>query len=74
MRSAFMEAFSTRFRVKDLGPMSQGLGAKVEQDLIAGIVAFSQERKIMDAARRFTLHVDNAWADIPVPTASVKKL
>jgi len=74
MRSAFMEAFSKRFRVKDLGPMSQGLGAKVIQDLIAGTVAFSQERQIMDAARRFNLHVDNTWADIPVPTASVKKL
>ena len=54
--------------------MSQGLGAKVEQDLIAGTVSLSQERQIMDAARRFNLHVDNAWADIPVPTASVKKL
>ena len=46
----------------------------MEQDLIAGTVAFSQERQIMDAARRFNLHVDNTWADILVPTASVKKL
>ena len=39
----------------------------MRQDLAAGTVSFCQERYILDAARRFDLHVDNAWADIPVP-------
>ena len=72
MRASFMAAFSVRFRVKDLGLLRQGLGADIQQDLVAGTVSFSLERYIGDAARRFDLHVDNQWADIPVPLAQAR--
>jgi len=72
MRAAFMAAFMSRFRVKDLGPLTQGLGMDISQDLERREVSFSQERYIRDAARRFRVHVDNAWADIPVPVALAK--
>jgi len=72
MRAAFMAAFTVRFRVKDLGLLTQGLGMDISQDLSERTVSFSQERYIRDAARRFHMHVDNAWADIPVPVALAK--
>ena len=72
MRRVFMEAFKQRFRVKDLGLLRQGLGMDIQQDLEMGTVSFSQSRYIRDAARRFDVHADNAWADIPVPVALAK--
>ena len=73
MRAAFMADFAERFRVKDLGLLRQGLGADIQQDLDAGTVAFGLERYLGDVARRFDLHVDNSWADIPVPVALAKE-
>jgi hypothetical protein len=69
MRGDFMAAFTKRFRVKDLGLLSQALGASVVQDLRAGTVMLSLEKYITDLARRYDL-VDNVqWADIPIPVA-----
>jgi hypothetical protein len=73
MRAAFMAAASTRFRLKDLGAMSSALGAAVNQDLVAGTVTLSLERYIGDTARRFDLHADNHWADIPAPLHQVQE-
>ena len=72
MRAAFMAAFMSRFRVKDLGQLTQGLGMDIVQDLEARTVSVSQERYILDATRRFDVHVENAWADIPVPAPLAK--
>ena len=35
---------------------------------LPGTVSFSQQRYILDRARQYSLHADNSWADIPVPT------
>ena len=70
----FMAAFAARFRVKDLGLLRQGLGADIQQDVEAGTVSFGLERYIGDASRRFDVHVDNAWADIPVPAALAREV
>ena len=69
MREKFMKAFSTRFRVKDLGLLTQGLGSSIEQDLTAGTVKLSLGTYIGDVARKFDLDEDVSWADIPVPVA-----
>ena len=47
MRGVFMKAFSTRFRVKDLGLLTQGLGSSIEQDLKAGTVKLSLSTSAM---------------------------
>ena len=73
MRADFMEQFSARFRVKDLGLLRQGLGADIAQDLEAGTVSMSLARYLTDVSTRFDLHVDNAWADIPVPVALARE-
>ena len=73
MRQEFMTAAQGRFRLKDLGPLRQALGASVAQDPAEGTVSDSLERYILDAARRFGLHVDNSWADIPVPATLVRE-
>lgn len=72
LRSSFMAAFSARFRVKDLGPLSQALGASVHQSLSEGWVSFSLVKYISDLARRFDLFDNVAWADIPVPVQLAK--
>ena len=72
MRSEFMAAAADRFRLKDLGPLRQALGASVYQDLPNNSVTCNLERYILDATRRFGLHVDNSWADIPAPAALVR--
>ena len=71
-RGRFMAAFQKRFRVKDLGLMRQALGASVDQSLDKGTVSLSLESYISDVARRYSLHVDMSWADIPVPVAQAK--
>ena len=68
-----MTAFKERFRVKDLGPLKQALGASVCQSLSEGYVSFSLEKYISDLARRFDLYVNVQWADIPVPVAMAKE-
>lgn len=73
LRGRFMTAFAARFRVKDLGPLQQALGARVQQSLREGWVSFSLEKYITDLARRFDLYDNVAWADIPVPTALAKE-
>ena len=72
LRHSFMTAFKERFRVKDLGPLTQALGASVAQSLSEGWVSFSLEKYISDLARRFELLENVAWADIPVPVAMAK--
>ena len=72
IRKVFMEAFKARFRVKDLGRLCQALGASVSQSLSEGWVSFSLEKYIGDLARRFELHENVAWADIPVPVQLAK--
>ena len=67
MRGDFMRAFMKRFRVKDLGPLTQALGAQVVQDHAAGTISLSLEKYISDLARRYDLFENVAWADIPVP-------
>ena len=73
LRGAFMAAFKARFRVKDLGALTAGLGMDIKQDLANGTVSFSQQRYILDRARQYSLHADNSWADIPVPTQLAKE-
>ena len=73
LRNAFMTAFKTRFRVKDLGNLTQALGATVSQSIDEGWVSFSLEKYISDLARRFDLYENVAWADIPVPVAMAKE-
>ena len=68
-----MRAFKARFRVKDLGPLRQGLGASIMQSVSEGWVSFSLEKYISDLARRFDLHENVAWADIPLPVAAAKE-
>ena len=72
-RGRFMEAFQKRFRVKDLGLLRQALGASVTQSMKLGTVSLSLESYISDVARRFDLHEDVSWADIPVPIALAKE-
>lgn len=72
LRGRFMAAFSARFRVKDLGPLRQALGASVSQSVADGWVSFSLEKYIADLARRMHLLDNVAWADIPLPVAMVK--
>jgi hypothetical protein len=69
MRADFMAAFQKRFRVKDLGPLRQALGASVSQDSVLGTICLSLEKYITDLARRYNLLDNVAWADIPVPVA-----
>jgi hypothetical protein len=73
LRDAFMKAFSARFRVKDLGRLQQALGAAVSQSLSDGWVSFNLTKYISDLARRFDLHDNVAWADIPVPLQLAKE-
>jgi hypothetical protein len=73
LRAAFMKAFSARFRVKDLGRLQQALGAAVSQSLTEGWVSFNLTKYISDLARRFDLHDNVAWADIPVPLQLAKE-
>ena len=73
LRAAFMKAFAARFRVKDLGRLHQALGASVSQSLEQGWVSFNVSKYIADLARRFELHENVAWADIPVPLALAKE-
>ena len=73
LRGRFMEAFKERFRVKDLGPLRQALGASVAQSVPEGWVTFSLEKYISDLGRRFDLFDNVAWADIPVPVAMAKE-
>jgi hypothetical protein len=73
LRDAFMKAFSARFRVKDLGRLQQALGAAVSQSLSEGWVSFNLTKYISDLARRFDLHDNVAWADIPVPLQLAKE-
>jgi hypothetical protein len=73
LRSSFMAAFTARFRVKDLGPLSQALGASVSQSLSEGWVSFSLVKYISDLARRFDLFENVSWADIPVPVQLAKE-
>ena len=69
MRGDFMRAFMQWFHVKDLGLLTQALGASIEQDLSKGTVTLSLEKYIADLARRYNL-IDNVqWADIPIPVA-----
>jgi hypothetical protein len=72
-RAAFMKAFSARFRVKDLGRLTQALGASISQSIEQGWVSFNVSKYIADLARRFDLHENMAWADIPVPLALAKE-
>lgn len=72
LRARFMQEFSSRFRVKDLGPLRQALGASVSQSVAEGWVSFSLEKYITDLARRFHLLDNVAWADIPLPVALAK--
>ena len=65
LRANFMAAFKARFRVKDLGVLTQGLGAAIRQDLKAGTVSFDLAAYIGDVSRRFNLAHDVSWADIP---------
>ena len=51
---------------------SEGPGADIQQDLAERTVSLGLERYISDASRRFSLHVDDAWADIPVPLAQAR--
>ena len=74
IREWFMTSFKERFRVKDLGMMRQALGASVSQSVSEGWVSFSLEKYISDLARRFDLHENVAWADIPVPLAMAKEV
>ena len=60
MRGNFMKAFSARFRVKDLGTLTQGLGSSIEQDLQRGTVKLSLSTYIGDVARKFDLDEDVA--------------
>ena len=53
MRGEFMTAFSKRFRVKDLGPLTQGMGSSIVQDLKEGTVRLSLSTYIGDVARKF---------------------
>ena len=69
MRGDFMRAFQQRFRVKDLGLLTQALGASIQQDLSKGTVTLSLEKYIADLARRYDLADNVAWADIPIPVA-----
>jgi hypothetical protein len=73
LREAFIKAFSARFRVKDLGRLQQALGAAVSQSLAEGWVSFNLSKYISDLARKFDLHDNVAWADIPVPLALAKE-
>ena len=73
LRESFMTAFKERFRVKDLGPLRQALGASIAQSITGGWVSFSLEKYISDLARRFDLFENVAWADIPVPVAMAKE-
>ena len=73
LRSLFMGAFADRFRVKDLGPLQQALGASVSQSLSEGWVSFNLTKYISDLARRFDLIENVAWADIPVPVQLAKE-
>ena len=73
LRAAFMAAFAARFRVKDLGRLQQALGASVSQSLEQGWVSFNLSKYISDLARRFDLHDNVAWADIPVPLQLAKE-
>ena len=73
LRSAFMAAFSARFRVKDLGRLQQALGASVSQSIEQGWVSFNLTKYISDLARRFDLFDNVAWADIPVPLQLAKE-
>ena len=73
LRARFMKDFTARFRVKDLGPMHQALGASVAQSLKKGWVTLSLEKYISDLARRYDLFDNVAWADIPVPVALAKE-
>ena len=74
MRATFMAAFCIRFRVTDLGPMTQALGASVTQDVAGGTVSFGLERYIQGVARRFGLSaVNDAFADIPLPVKLAKE-
>ena len=73
LRNTFMTAFKERFRVKDLGPLKQALGASVCQSLSEGYVSFTLEKYISDLARRFDLYENVQWADIPVPVAMAKE-
>ena len=72
LRASFMTAFKARFRVKDLGRLCQALGASVSQSLSEGWVSFNLTKYIADLARRFDLHENVAWADIPVPVQLAK--
>ena len=73
LRAAFMKAFAARFRVKDLGRLQQALGASISQSIEQGWVSFNVSKYIADLARRFNLHDNVAWADIPVPVALAKE-
>ena len=73
LRATFMKAFALRFRVKDLGRLQQALGAAVSQSIEGGWVSFNVTKYIADLARRFDLHDNVAWADIPVPVALAKE-
>lgn len=73
LRAGFMGEFKARFRVKDLGRMHQALGASVAQSLEEGWVTLSLSKYIGDLARRFDLHDNVAWADIPVPAALARE-
>ena len=43
------------------------LGAAIVQNYAVGTVELCMESYVLDAGRRFDLHNDNSWADIPVP-------
>tara|TARA_B110000046_G_scaffold176712_1_gene202677 strand:- start:649 stop:2127 length:1479 start_codon:yes stop_codon:yes gene_type:complete len=73
LRARFMADFKARFRVKDLGPLQQALGASVKQSLSQGWVTLSLGKYISDLARRYDLFDNVAWADIPVPVALAKE-
>ena len=73
LRSLFMGDFTQRFRVKDLGCLQQALGASIAQSVPDGWVTLSLSKYISDLSRRFDLHVNVAWADIPVPAALARE-
>ena len=73
MRRDFMLAFSARFRTKDLGSLSQALGASVSQSVSEGWVSFALTHYIASMAERFGVAHDVQWADIPVPVALARE-
>ena len=73
LRREFMSSFAERFRTKDLGSMSQALGASVSQSVSEGWVRFGLSHYIVSMAERFSVAHDVSWADIPVPIALARE-